>query len=262
MARVTGQPTSIHCPRMNRSQTPPSPSPNPWRGRSPHALERYQTDPRTLPSPWRLKETRVEACSSEAIRIKQEEEESGVPFFSERPRTPRESMSPMSPISPVSPSLSPVHHSSVDDRRGSDWHWRDAELLGPDSVQPHDFDDSSWQSRVESFDSSTVTALPNLRSPPLNARACLPPSLDLTAAAETQPFPEVFTPSLITSLTSLSLRTPTSPEVPKSDALKHASSSRDVKEGQEDGSQEDDATVVHPCDPCTPTVIAMQLEGV
>ncbi|KAH9951265.1 hypothetical protein B0H21DRAFT_776017 [Amylocystis lapponica] len=209
--------------------------------------------------------------SADSVLIKQEDEDFGVPFFADGLRTPPvECASPVSPVTPISPSLSPAQHSYVDDRRPSQLQWRDVELLGPDSVQPHDFDEGSWQPYSRSDATSVaVTSSPHLVAT-TSTHGCgpIPSVLSLTATAETQrvpSLPEVFSPSLITSLTSLSLLPPTLPEVPKSDPLSHVSScgASSVAEGsQVELSHEDDTAIVRPCEPCTPDITARECEGV
>lgn len=93
----------------------------------------------------------------EAINIKQEDVEPESAFVSgnESLRSPAEddyvSYSPLSPLpsftsqSYISMGLSASAPSISGLRRQSELAWKDVELLGPDSVHPHEFEDGEWQ---------------------------------------------------------------------------------------------------------------------
>ncbi|KAI0361914.1 hypothetical protein OH77DRAFT_3602 [Trametes cingulata] len=152
--------------------------------------------------------------------IKQEDVEP-ILLFSDSDFTPPSDSA--SPIVQYDPYDSPVEECPFrfDSGPSYDLQWRDVEILGPDSVKPRDLEDGAWHeyrgrpatpeepSRSLSPEASTATAA----SSPKLARAVLPPldvkSTDVGASIAQARNMSITSPSLIASLTSLSIQTPT-----------------------------------------------------
>ncbi|KAH9930982.1 uncharacterized protein B0H18DRAFT_872618 [Fomitopsis serialis] len=214
--------------------------------------------------------------------IKEEEVESGVPFLTRGLHTPspeRASLSP-SPISPISPSALPP--SFVAERRDSHLIWRDAELLGPDSLKPHDLAEGDWREGRRSSDipspaaeqpqPSSVASTSASGGDALQGQQARvgppPPRLDLASSGTREQgylVPDLSSPSLLSSLTSLTIHTPTSPE-----ALKGTSPTSPPPHGPGLAAQhaslrpaqDEEPQIIQTSQPCDPPIAATQLEGV
>ena len=153
----------------------------------------------------------------EPAHIKQEEVETSL-FFAEH-----ESLSPSVPLAPMDDLCgSPVEERPSYPCRPDPYYtlqWRDVEILGPDSVKPHDLDAGAWreyrgaravspEERIQS--SSPAPSIVPAASPPTSpalSRSTL--SLDVPCAAaghvqENQS--SVTSPTLLACMTSLSLQ--------------------------------------------------------
>ncbi|TFK83938.1 hypothetical protein K466DRAFT_497500 [Polyporus arcularius HHB13444] len=156
--------------------------------------------------------------------IKQEEEETD-PFFLEHDPTPPPEA--LSPIAPYDPCESPVEECPLHLSKPApsfELQWRDVEILGPDSVEPRDLEDSAWheyrgaravspEERIQSPspEPSTTAAASPSSSPKLSRCALAPLDLHATimgTPAGPERHPSITSPSLIASLTSLYIRTP------------------------------------------------------
>ncbi len=156
--------------------------------------------------------------------IKQEEEETD-PFFLEHDPTPPPEA--LSPIAPYDPCESPVEECPLHLSKPApsfELQWRDVEILGPDSVEPRDLEDSAWheyrgaravspEERIQSPspEPSTTAAASPSSSPKLSRSALAPLDLHATimgTPAAPERNPSITSPSLIASLTSLYIRTP------------------------------------------------------
>ncbi|TFY62410.1 hypothetical protein EVJ58_g3884, partial [Rhodofomes roseus] len=215
--------------------------------------------------------------------IKEEEVESGVSFLTRGMRTPTPDCAslPPSPISPISPSPLPST-SFVAERRDSHLIWRDAELLGPDSLKPHDLAEGDWREGRRSSDIASPvaeqaepTALASTGASggasPQGQQARVgppPPRLDLTAPGRREQgylVPDLSSPSLLSSLTSLTIHTPTSPEAPKAASPLSSSLQAPGLAAQHASlrpAQDEEPRIIHTCQQCDPPIVATQLEGV
>ncbi|KAL6309051.1 hypothetical protein BKA93DRAFT_814964 [Sparassis latifolia] len=217
----------------------------------------------------------------DVTKIKEEEVDQVLPLFhGELPPSPQSDY----PISPVS--ASPIQYDFVEGRRQSELMWSDVELLGPDTVKPHDLEDESWLESGSSWDHAESSAEDTVRrshvplavtDPKFPVRTQvrvppLPPRLDLTATGNQNTVkkedgirpPEVATPSLISSLTTLSICTPTSPDAERHDSVSYPSPS--VQTNAPEGESRVELTYfneasVHIC-ACTPAISATQFEGI
>jgi hypothetical protein len=180
------------------------------------------------------------------------------------------SYSPLSPLSGLAPQSSPVLSVSAPSisglRRHSELTWKDVELLGPDSVHPHEFEDGEWPKG-----SASAT---------IRARAKTQPSLPTFEAARNfsslstqlqQPSVEnstSFEPvdierppkasSTILSLSTSGAQMQNIQPLPSSTVASPSVSTIPPKKMKID----DDVVVVHTCQPCTPIISATQVEGV
>lgn len=207
--------------------------------------------------------------------IKQEEVESGVHFFSTGLMTPLNHAPISSSISPVSPALAPVvpcpSSNNATARASGDLEWRDAELLGPDSVRLDDLDGSVWREsrRPEHHVADSPTLEAREGSRPVTEGAGVgavswstrlpPPHLDLQASnavsRQNSPLPDLTSPTLLSSMTWLSLRSPSSPDV-----LQSGSMSAPPTQNERSSSYE--PHVVSTSRHCNPMITATKLEGI
>ncbi len=203
--------------------------------------------------------------------IKQEDIETPL-FLSDHTLTPPPDSLP--PIVPFNPCESPIEecpphlHKPVT-AFGFELQWRDVEILGPDSVKPHDLDDGAWYEyrgaralspdepiQSPSPENSTATvASPS--SSPILTRSPLPP-LDVQSSSDA-PISQgrnasITSPTLITSLTSLSLQTSSPP------ASSLAVAPQPVA-GTSESSPEEEPSFVHTTSPSHPAIAARQFEG-
>jgi hypothetical protein len=178
---------------------------------------------------------------------------------------------PYSPLTPLSglpmrpsPILSASALSMSGLRRHSELAWKDVELLGPDSVHPHEFEDGEWQ---KGSASSTI-----------RARAKTQPSLPTFEADRTfSSFLSNQRPDTSTENTTSSERdgianlSSTIPRPPTSPAQTHnppppceepvSSPSAPANTFQAAQTETHDVVVVHTCLPCKPAISATQVEG-
>ncbi|PIL23834.1 transcription factor [Ganoderma sinense ZZ0214-1] len=210
----------------------------------------------------------------EFVRVKQEDDD--VPlFFSENVPTPPPGS--LSPIVPFDPSESPVEERALNFRTvdpAYELHWRDVEILGPDSLKPHDLDDGAWheyrvtratspEERNLSPSPEPSTAAASSSPSPTLSRSTLAP-LDVQSAgasmrSEQGRLPSISSPSLLSSLTSLCLQTP-AVSVPS--ALSHATAPQPVEEPLSQETAGDKGHAIPTTIPCVPAILAIRLEGV
>ena len=172
--------------------------------------------------------------------------------------------SPLSPLSGLPLQSSPVVSVSAPTisglRRHSELTWKDVELLGPDSVHPHEFEDGEWQ---QGGANATI-----------RARARTQPSLPTFEAARnfssflsTQPPPltQNTTSSELnesSNTSSIILSPPASTNTRKSSPSSSAPVvSSFVPATRSEEMKIHDVVVVHTCQPCTPVISATQVEG-
>jgi hypothetical protein len=168
--------------------------------------------------------------------------------------------SPLSPLPGFPSQSSPVLSASVPSmsalRRHSELAWKDVELLGPDSVHPHEFEEGEWQEGSASATirarSKTQPSLPTFEAA-RNFSSFLSthqPEAQNTAASELD---DIVQPPDLSSTILAPSTSPTqtlnSPP-PRSVVLPSAISS-----------EVHDVVVVHTCQPCTPAISATQVEG-
>ncbi|EMD38584.1 hypothetical protein CERSUDRAFT_113768 [Gelatoporia subvermispora B] len=225
----------------------------------------------------------------DSTRIKQEEVDVGMPFLVDDlltpPPDPDSPVSSSSPLSPLTSYGSPLEASGsgyLDARRPSQLMWRDVELLGPDSLKPHDLEDDLWPTEVPknkppvtqsartdcSALASNVTIIrsPTLRStlppPPLNFTSA---AIEVCHGASSCVTTGVTSPSLLTSLDSLSLLTPVSPNAPEVDSIHRLPVQSDATTSiilpSSSAMREEDDEVIHPSKQYFPPIHVTTLEG-
>ncbi|KAI8998800.1 hypothetical protein BD414DRAFT_134269 [Trametes punicea] len=226
-----------------------------------------------------LKWTWPSTQSGTAECIKQEDEEPNL--FPDTNLTPPDDSA--SPLMPYDPYDSPVEECPFRFTSGPSYElqWRDVELLGPDSVKPRDLDDGVWheyrarsatpeeQVRSLSPEPPNVAGASSPTSPTLPRTALSP--LDVRSAsvgANVAPGrnSSITSPSLIASLTSLSIRTPPTSLLPASPAEESslaldACAARSCVPSPSVSSQ-GECDVIHTVDILHPAISATQFEGV
>ncbi len=210
----------------------------------------------------------------EFVRVKQEDDEAPL-FFPENDPTPPPEL--LSPIVPFDPCENPVEACAFNLHTAGpayELHWRDVEILGPDSVKPHDLDDGAWHEyRVTravspeernlspSPEPSTAAAASSSPSPTLS-RSTLAPLDVQSAGASTSTaqgrLPSISSPALLASLTSLCLQTPVA-SVPS--ALSHATAPQPVEGPLSQGAADDKALAIPTIIPSVPAILATRFEG-
>lgn len=131
------------------------------------------------------------------------------------------------PYSSVFTPCSPAHVSCADGALT----WQDTELLGPDSVHPKEFDEG-WTDSAKGLNGRCPhSARPHAKSLPRRA-ASTSPERECQVLARTEAAPQ---------------------DTATTDARPAAPSSRGVVS---------DAVVVHTCQPCIPSIVATQVEGI
>ena len=213
--------------------------------------------------------------SEEPVRVKQEDAETH-PFFAENDPTPPPDS--LSSVVPFDPCESPVEECPLAASVASptyELQWRDVEILGPDSVKPHDLDDGAWHEyrgvravspdeRIQSPspEPSTAAATSPSPSPTLSRRTLAPldvKSADAATRTEQGRLPSISSPSLIASLTSLCLQTPTVSAPP---ASSHAAAPQQLAGPSGfKSTPEARSLLVHTIIPSTPSIVATQFEG-
>ncbi|EIW60306.1 uncharacterized protein TRAVEDRAFT_70735 [Trametes versicolor FP-101664 SS1] len=213
--------------------------------------------------------------------IKQEDVEPNLLFSDSEFSPPPDTESPL-PHYDYDPYDSPVEERSFRFDAGSsyDSQWRDVEILGPDSVKPRDLEDGVWHeyrgravSPEEPIRSpcpgSSTAPDPSSPSSPKLSRAALPPldvkSTDVGANIAQGRNMSITSPSLLASLTSLYIRSPTIPAASTQrnagyavgDAPASAPSTSCVRDPSED-----EPLVVHTVHELEPAISATQFEGV
>ena len=208
------------------------------------------------------------------VRIKQEDDEAHLFFPENDPIPPLKSLSPIVSFDPCE---SPVEERALSLHTAGlayEFHWRDVEILGPDSLKPHDLDDGAWHeyrvTRAASPEErnlspspgpSTVPAASSSPSPTLS-RTTLAPLDVQTAGASTcrkrDKFPSISSPSLLVSLTSLCLQAPAA-SVPS--ASSHATAPQSVEEALSQETAEDKGLAIPTIIPLAPVILAIRLEG-
>jgi hypothetical protein len=206
----------------------------------------------------------------EAIHIKQEDVEPDCAFMfgddSLMPPAGEDEDMLYSPLSPLPASPSQSYNSAALNvsisapntsglRRHSELTWKDVELLGPDSVHPHEFEDGEWQegngNRTVRMRAKTQSSLPTFE-----------PGLDFSSLSATRP-PEASTVSVVPSDNStfvrpnLPIHDPPTPDQASESPRAPVSSVTPAEER----SEACEIVVVHTCQPCTPAISATQVEG-
>ncbi|KAI0080585.1 hypothetical protein K474DRAFT_210981 [Panus rudis PR-1116 ss-1] len=181
--------------------------------------------------------------------------------------------SPLSPSSSSSAAASPldaIPRPSVEQRRRSELLWKDAELLGPDSVKPHDLEASAWQSSTAARDAVSSQS-PILRSPEPSIASEAVCGDTLTRAdghPDSSIAPEMPARSHSTVASSAAFSaTPRTTTSSSGIELKLRPSLPPVKIAERDtrnraDSDYDEVVVVHTCQPCVPAICATEFEGV
>ena len=195
----------------------------------------------------------------EFVRVKQEDDET--PLFFSDPAPPCESLSPIVPFDPCE---SPVDERALNLHTMSpayEPHWRDVELLGPDSVKPHDLDDGAWHEyRVTRAAAAAASSPP---SPTLSHPTLAPldvQSAGFAACAGQGRLSSISSPSLLASLTSLCLQTPAM-SVPFASSLATAPQPTEEPSASEE-TIEDKPLAIHTIIPSFPAILATLCEGV
>jgi hypothetical protein len=148
-------------------------------------------------------------------------------------------------------------------RRHSELTWKDVELLGPDSVNPRDFEDGEWQ---QGSTSTTIRARARTQPSLPTFEACrnissFLPIQQPESPARNTPEPDDIATQPTASPTSLSPST-FSTRMQNSDLLSEASGALpSVPNAPPMNAEKHDVVVVYTCQPCTPTISATQIEG-
>ncbi|KAL4251607.1 hypothetical protein ABKN59_003829 [Abortiporus biennis] len=194
------------------------------------------------------------------IVIKQEEEDMTVCLDpSEVVESPSSlATSPLSTLSNESTSCSPAVGTILDHRRPSIL-WHDAELLGPDSVEPHDLEDSCWHE-----DTCRRSVEPDSVGRPIVCQLS-PNTSQTTLADQVGDHKEDSTATLPSdrrvpfAVTSTSNQTVADDNAPSYPPPLPQSIREDICL---DFDNEDAPVVVHTCSPCMPAICATELEGI
>ncbi|KAI9064254.1 hypothetical protein FKP32DRAFT_1570414 [Trametes sanguinea] len=158
-----------------------------------------------------------------------------------------------------------------------EWQWRDVELLGPDSVKTRDLDDGVWheyrarppspeeQVRSVSPQPCTATATSPSASPTL-PRAALPRldvrSPDAGTSTVQGRNPSITSPSLLASLTSLSIQTPTALLFPSCSDSTLTAPGAPPSTASPSALSLGESPPIHTIAPLEPAISAIQFEGV
>ena len=175
------------------------------------------------------------------VQVKQEEFEFEPQFIE------RDSPSPLSPYSSVSSHSSNFFAAPSQDllsvRRRSEFVWKDVELLGPEHVNPKEFDELHGSSRP-----STVRARAKT-SPALSSFSSFQAGLPTETSASSSKHAESPAPEAADQVETASQSIPLSVETLPAE-LSCATDSESTG-----------APVIHTCLPCTPAISATQVEG-
>ncbi|TFK55234.1 hypothetical protein OE88DRAFT_1642439 [Heliocybe sulcata] len=206
-------------------------------------------------------------CLEDVVRVKQEEEE----YFGRGAVSPATSaveheaydcMSPLTPLSALSPGGFD-HYAEL--RRSTDLSWVDAEVLGPDSVHPEEFDEEEWPETQNAGDTTvkaSVSPLPDdtgVAPSPEAASEAVSPALEVENDNKMDVDDSADESSRSPSL-SASVRTINSPEPLKSPEVQTSPLSADMH--QPLGIEYPEVVIVHTCEPCNPSVWATEVEGI
>ncbi|KZT28544.1 hypothetical protein NEOLEDRAFT_1145757 [Neolentinus lepideus HHB14362 ss-1] len=210
-------------------------------------------------------------CLEDAVHVKQEEEE----YFGRNAVSPvtsaveHDDLDCTSPLTPLS-ALSPGGFDQYAElRRSTDMSWADAEVLGPDSVDPEEFDEEEWPDAKEAGDATvkaSVSPLPDENNSSIvdtHSSEASRQAVSYTPEIEDNSRMEVEesgdessrSPSL-----SASVRTINSPEPLKSPDVKPSPLQADMHTRLE--TQCPEVVVVRTCEPCNPPVWATEVEGI
>ncbi|KAA1471338.1 hypothetical protein DENSPDRAFT_858875 [Dentipellis sp. KUC8613] len=165
--------------------------------------------------------------------------------------------SPLTPLSAFSPTSELGEMRWANLRRPSELLWKDAELLGPDSILPHEIEEGDWEAKRH----TTQTSAPSrAQSESLSEMSPLPES----PSAESDDTQEDGGPS--TPPPSLPVQDPQwkSPDLVSEDAILGTMQPVAHSEGapSEVDGKPPKVVVVHTCQPCTPAISATQVEGI
>ncbi|THH09484.1 hypothetical protein EW146_g8675 [Bondarzewia mesenterica] len=168
--------------------------------------------------------------------------------------------SPLTPLSASTPvsEIGEMRWATL--RRPSELMWKDAELLGPDSIHPHELEEGLWDSKKAKsrivdgpVPSREVSEAPSDLTPP--------PDTPSAESDDTQDDVPSTPPPFSSPLPSWS-----SPESAPDFAALSSSASRPALRNQKQPSpqerSEDEEVVVYTCEPCTPAISATQVEGI
>jgi hypothetical protein len=216
----------------------------------------------------------------EAIHIKQEdiEPDSALILGDESLMSPTggDYFSPCSPTSPYPPSPSHSRDSPVLSvsapgasglRRNSELTWKDVELLGPDSVHLHEFEDGEWQegngNRAVRMRAKTQPSLPTFEAGCNFSllSSTRRPEVSATSAAQPSGGSGHVPPDSIVQPPALPVQTRISPGPLRGPVLPPPVSTTPA-EPQPDETESCQTVVVHTCQPCTPAITATQVEGI
>ncbi|OSD02904.1 hypothetical protein PYCCODRAFT_1366761 [Trametes coccinea BRFM310] len=212
---------------------------------------------------------------ADAERIKQEDVEPNL--FSDSDFTPPSDS--VSPALAYDPYDSPVEECPFRSTGSPayEWQWRDVELLGPDSVKTRDLDDGVWheyrarpsspeeQVRSVSPQPCTAPATSPSASPTL-PRAALPRldvrSADAGTSTAQGRNPSITSPSLLASLTSLSIQTPTALLFPSCSDSTSTVAGAPPSAASPSTMSQGESLPIHTIAPLEPAISAIQFEGV
>ncbi|KAI0049694.1 hypothetical protein FA95DRAFT_1594385 [Auriscalpium vulgare] len=162
--------------------------------------------------------------------------------------------SPLTPLSAWSPDSEIGEPRWTSLRRPSELLWKDAEILGPDSILPQELEEGDWDSKRPKQEGELA---PSSRAPS-EAPSAMPdtPSADSDDPQEDVPSTP---PPLMSSLPSWRPSSATgAPDLLGSPAVRPSSGPDTDDRSKLQG----EVVVVHTCEPCTPAISATQLEGV
>ncbi|KAI0637139.1 hypothetical protein C8Q77DRAFT_550425 [Trametes polyzona] len=213
-------------------------------------------------------------------RIKQEDVEPNLLFNDSDFSPPPEAVSPIVQYDPYD---SPVEECPFrfDGSPSDDLQWRDVEILGPDSVKPRDLEDGVWReyrgrpatpeepARSLSPGPSTAPA-PSSPSSPKLSRNTLPPldvkSTNVDTSTVQERNPSITSPSLIASLTSLNIHSPTAASLRASRSSVYVAAGDVFASGTAPpplvATSQEEPLIVHTITPLEPAISATQFEGV
>ncbi|KDQ59431.1 hypothetical protein JAAARDRAFT_32991 [Jaapia argillacea MUCL 33604] len=218
----------------------------------------------------------------EPVHVKQEDDDEDVTTTFSNHRSgvvaPTNDIFCSSPLTPLSaflpssssPSCLPCNEASAEMvmHGSSDHSWKDAELLGPDSVHPQEFEDGDWLKggAFRKTENLTVRGRPEtLTRPSLPSRQSPSPSPSPSPHRTTvDVFGSPLSPSVRSPSLSSSVRTMSSPELLLSPVVAFASipAPPSPAAALEQAEHPEEVVVVQTCQRSQPAVSATQVEGI